>query len=192
MSPEEIRIRSLIANITGESTVLEQIPVGMEFHGLYPERVGVDKLHTQEFRDKIKAWPDVFDIVQRHGLMMQREYMLCPYGIKNDNGLRYVAEMMTELEDGKSIMGLLEQPEEAIMDLTKVVAVAKIKLNSNGVAITNLKFVGNNDSKMAEELMWSKMVTIRPNCIGTINKKLGIIQNCKVISFHFKPNAANS
>lgn len=189
MSPDEIRIRALVANVTNETHLLRNIPKGQEFHGLYPERIGADEFHTQEFRDKMKAWPDVFDTVLRHGLMMKPEYMLCPFGIKNDSGFRYVAEMMN-IEDGKEIYGL-SNPQEGIINLTEIAAFGNLKITSSGVVVTGLKFIGNHIGKVMEEYMWCGVVVIKPSCVGIINKKLGIIQDCKITSFYFKPNAVN-
>jgi hypothetical protein len=72
MTPEEIRIRSLVSIRTHEDLTYN-IPRKFAFAGLYPERLMldsngkiIDEFKTDEFKQKIEAWPDVKAAVERY------------------------------------------------------------------------------------------------------------------------------
>jgi hypothetical protein len=75
MTAEEIRIRSLVSIRTGEDLTYN-IPKRFAFYGLYPEAIRIvpdsypiefiDELETEEFKQKIEAWPDVKAAVKRY------------------------------------------------------------------------------------------------------------------------------
>ena len=72
MSPEEIRIRSLVSIRTHEDLTVN-VPRHLAYAGLYPEMIRVDEnnnfideFQTEEFKQKIEAWPDVKAAVERY------------------------------------------------------------------------------------------------------------------------------
>ncbi len=184
MTPEEIRIRSMVSMRTGEMHLCDKIPKMLQVYGLYPEIIGVDECKTQEFRDKIKQWPDVKAAVVKHGLSIKYEYVLCQYA-KMIDGVRFVAEMIQN-ENGSVILGTLA-PASAIIDLTTVCMQANIEKKSHGLCINNIRFTDHwTGGLTAEELLWQDVVEFRPMFVGTINKTHKIVQDCKITGFYLK------
>lgn len=84
---EEIRIRALVSNRTGNKEIIKNINPMLSFAGLYPETmrkmdkngnyIGTEEFQSDEFFQKIKKWPDVYAAVELHvrtrGLGYQQE-----------------------------------------------------------------------------------------------------------------------
>lgn len=66
---EEIRVRCLVANRTGETALLDKIDNRFAFAGLYPEVMGRgDEIKSEQFRSYVENFPDIKEALIKHNL----------------------------------------------------------------------------------------------------------------------------
>lgn len=189
MTAEEIRLRALVSLRTGED-LTHSIPPHLQSAGLYPEKIGENEFRKPEFRKKLRAFPDLWDAAVRHGIMVEPEYMLCPYGSIPDMNMRFVAECMLN-KPGDEVFGEMAEKTDLVVDLRLIVCRATLAFHSNGVYITDLKFIPKTGGDKVEELLYRGLIKPRPSVTGTIpSKKLRLVHDCKIEGFWFKPTSA--
>ena len=73
---EEIRVRCLVANRTGETALIKNVDPIMQFAGLYPNVMRVDEnneiideFKTKDFKEYCEKFPDIQRALTKHNLI---------------------------------------------------------------------------------------------------------------------------
>lgn len=124
------------------------------------------------------------------------EYLLMPYGSLTTSNHRFVAEMILN-QDGDELLGIAAYPDDLLIPLHLVGATGKLIKKSNGVYVKDIVFLTNTgprgekidtqNAKVIRTLLEQGMAP-KPLFTGTVNKKLRIVTDCRVIGFYIGPS----